>query len=616
VAELLPDGFSVLDLDGVHLSVNDAFCQMLGLTREELIGAFPRDLYWPEEELSRIEAAFADTLAGRFGHHHLTFKRASGERFPVIVSPGMVPDEHGAPTFVFATVKDLSELTAAHSALRDSEQRYRALAEVTPFGIAVHVGGILRYANRTAQRLLGAEEEDLIGRPALDFVHPDDREMVLARIVALGGPLTQASWARERFLRADGTMFYAEVAGAKTRFDNEPAVQTAFRDVTRELEEEQRQSQSNRLEAIGRLAGGVAHDFNNLLTVVMAACNFALEEESLPDHVAADLHAALHATNHGVALTRQLLAFSRQEPLGVHSVNLGEELGRIGPMLERMVGEDVDLTMHVDPDTGSIRAAPTQIERVMLNLIANARDAMPQGGSIRVQVQPAPSGTLDEGLGLPPLQNYVRIEVQDDGRGMDEATLEQVFEPFFTTRRAEGGTGLGLATVYGIVRQCGGAISVVSTVGGGTTVRLHWPRASTAAPLSVERAPPTARPVAKTVLVVEDQAPVRRVVVMALRRCGYEVIEAGGYPDAMAYLDSDMPIDLLLSDVLLLRHTGPEIAEAARRQRPDLRLLFMSGHADHSALAHARRLTDLALLAKPFSPKELEAAVGRALQGA
>ncbi len=615
IAELLPDGLSVLDPSGAHLSVNDAFCRMLGLSREELIGALPRDLYWPEEELSRIEAAFADTLVGQFGHHHLTFKRSSGERFPVVVSPGMVLDEDGAPAFFFATVKDLSELTAAHVALSDSEQRYRALAEVTPFGIVVHVGGILRYANLSAQRLLGAEEKELIGRPALDFVHPDDREMVSARIVALGGPLDQVSWARERFLRADGTVFHAEVAGTTTRFDNEPAVQTVFRDVTRELEEELRQAQSNRLEAIGRLAGGVAHDFNNLLTVIMAACSFALEDEALPDRVAADLQAALQATSRGAALTHKLLAFSRQEPLGVQSANLQEELGRIGPMLERMVGEDIELTIHVDRGVGPVRVAPTQLERVMLNLIANARDAMPHGGSIRVQARPVPPGKSSERLGLPTLQHYVRLEVQDDGRGMDEETLEQVFEPFFTTRRSEGGTGLGLATVYGIVRQCGGTISVASTVGGGTTVTLHWPQGSEGAPVSVEPESPTARPLAKTVLVVEDQAPVRRVAVMALRRCGYEVFEAEGYPDAMALLDSDISIDLLLSDVLLHRHTGPEIAEVALQRRPGLRLLFMSGHAEHSALAHAQRLTDMELLAKPFSPSELEAAVELALRG-
>jgi two-component system cell cycle sensor histidine kinase/response regulator CckA len=616
IAEALPDGLSVLGTSGVHLSVNDAFCQMLGLSREQLLGALPRDLYWPEEEVSRIEAAFANTLGGQFGHHQLTFKRASGERFPVIVSPGMVTDEHGAPAFFFATVKDMSELSVAHSALKDSEERYRALAEMSPFGIAVHVGGTLRYANLAAQRLLGAEEKDLIGRQALDFVHPDDQELVRSRIDALGGSITEAAWARERFVRVDGTVFHAEVAGTATRFDNEPAVQTVFRDISQELEAEQRQAQSNRLEAIGRLAGGVAHDFNNLLTIIMAACEFALGQDSLPDSVAADLRAALQATHHGAALTRQLLAFSRQEPMEVHSLNLEEELGRISPLLERMVGEDVSLVVRVEPETGNIRASQTQLERVILNLVANARDAMPRGGTIQVRACPAPPGTVDEGLGLPPLQPFVRFEVEDDGQGMDAATLKQAFEPFFTTRRGEGGTGLGLASVYGLVHQSGGGVSVKSVVGVGTTVTLHWPQASVGAAASAEHEPPVVVHAAKTVLVIEDQAPVRRVVVAVLRRCGYEVLEAEGYSDGMAILLSDTHIDILLSDVLLRGSTGPEIAQEARLQRPELPLLFMSGHADHDALALARRLTEQTLLAKPFTPKQLEAAVSRAWRGA
>jgi len=612
IAEALSDGLSVVDASGAHLSVNDAFCQMLGLSREQLLGALPQDLYWPEEEVSRIEAAFANTLLGQFGPYQLTFKRASGERFPVIVSPGILTDEDGAPAFFFATVRDMSELAVAHAALRDSEERYRSLAEMNPFGIMVHVGGTLRYANVAAQRLFGANEKDLIGRQVLDFVHPDDQELARSRVEALGGTLTEAAWARERFVRVDGTVFHAEVAGRATRFDNEPAVQTAFRDISQELEAEQRQAQSNRLEAVGRLAGGVAHDFNNLLTIIMAACDFALEEESLPDSVAADLRAALQASEHGAALTQQLLAFSRQEPVEIDSLNLEEELIRIIPMLERMVGEDVKLVVRVEPKTGNIRASKTQLERVILNLVANARDAMARGGTIQLRAAAAPPGTVDEGLGLPPLQPFVRFEVEDDGKGMDEATLEQIFEPFFTTRRGQGGTGLGLASVYGLVRQSGGAVSVKSAVGVGTTVTLHWPRASVGATASAEHEPPVVH-TTKTVLVIEDQDPVRRVVVSVLQRCGYEVLEAEGYLDAMAILLSDAPIDLLLSDVVLQGSTGPEIAQEARLHRPELPILFMSGHADHGALALAGRLTEQTLLAKPFTPKQLEAAVSRAL---
>jgi len=611
VGQHLPDGLSVIDPSGVHLVVNDAFCEMVGHSRDVLVGSTPEHLYWPPEELDAIHSAFEDTLAERFSHFRLTFCRANGERFPVVVSPNVVRDASGEPAFFFAIVKDISEIERADEALRESEARYRTLADSTPYGIAVHVGGIVQYVNAAATELLGASEKDLLGQPLSRFVHPDDLEMVAARVRALTDETATAPWARERFRRFDGTLFHADVAGCRVRFHEQPAVQVAFRDVTEELERERLAAETNRLEAIGRLAGGVAHDFNNLLTVVMAACSFALDHEALPGELQRDLQSATEAARHGSALTRQLLAFSRQEPAEFTTVSVQRELDRIAAVLERMVGEDVVFERVVDPDCWAIRASPTQLEQVLLNVVANARAAMPRGGHLRLEATNAPAGTVEPELRMPPTQDYVRIVIDDDGRGMDAQTRAQIFEPFFTTRRAEGGTGLGLATVYGIIVSSGGTVTVESEPGQGTRVTILWPRSAREA--DTRSAPaPTRRPGSETILVVEDQEPVRRIVVRALERDGYTVLEAEGYTDALAHLEAREDIDLLLSDIVLRDRDGPAIVDAALAKRPTLPVMFMSGYADVPSLTpeHVAR----PLLRKPFTPAALSSAI-RAMLG-
>ncbi len=606
VGELLPDGVSVVDAEGIHLAVNDPFCAMVGYSREELLGSPPL-LYWPEEEREAIQAAFEASIAGDFDHFQLVFKRANGERFPVIVSPNVVRDASGEPAFYFATVKDISAVIRAQDALEESEERYRTLADSTPYGIAVHVGGVVRYANRAALEILGATAEDVVGEPITRFIHPDDRELAAARVAALARNLESTPWARERFRRLDGTVFHADVAGARIRFEDELGVQVAFRDVSKELERERLQAQSNRLEAIGRLAGGVAHDFNNLLTVVLGACGLVLDHGGLPPDLREGLQSASEAASHGAALTRHLLAFSRQEPIELTRLQVDAELQRILPVLDRMVGEDVSLELDVSADCWAIRGDRTQLERVLLNLVTNARDAMPTGGSVRIGATNAPGSTLDESLELPESQDFVRIEVRDEGVGMDEETRAQVFEPFFTTRRGEGGSGLGLATVYGIVIQSGGAVAVDSKVGEGTTIHVLWPRASREASVSTPPQPKRAQGV-ETILLVEDQDLVRRITAHTLEREGYTVLQAEGYTDAMAWLESESAIDLLLTDVVLKDRNGPAIVADALAMRPSLPVVFMSGFADG-----AYDLGEHRFLPKPFQPAALSATVREAL---
>ncbi|MBO6940262.1 MAG: PAS domain S-box protein [Deltaproteobacteria bacterium] len=611
LGSLLPDGFSLLDSSGIHVAVNDPFCEMVGYSREELVGSAPEQLYWPDEERETIRQALARTFDGQFGHFQLVFCRKNGERFPVVVSPNVVRGDDPAATYFFATVKDLSEIAHAREAVAESEARYRALADSTPYGIAVHVNGIVRYVNAAAEAILGATAEELVGQPITRFVHPDDQPQVSARVRALSDQLPKTTWARERFQRLDGSVLHVEVAGARVRFEDQPAVQVAFRDVTENLERERAEAEANRLEAIGRLAGGVAHDFNNLLTVVLGATSFVLDHPELPADARDDLKATVQAARHGAALTSQLLAFSRQQSLEPRGLSLSAEIRRLGPFLDRMVGEDVTIELQVAPDCWDIRADPTQLERVLLNIVANARAAMPQGGRLTVTAANAPAGT--HAAPLPATQDFVRIDIADEGVGMDAATRAQVFEPFFTTRRETGGTGLGLATVHGIVGHSGGAVLLESEVGKGTTVTIFWPRETSESSRTQGPASTRRTSGAETILLVEDQALVRRMAVRALERDGYRVISTEGYTDAVAELERDQAIDLLLTDVVLQDRTGPDIATEALRLRPSLPVLFMSGYADAPGLSdHA----NCPLLQKPFSPEVLSRTVRELLDQA
>ena len=365
--------------------------------------------------------------------------------------------------------------------------------------------------------------------------------------------------------------------------------------------------QTQKLEAIGRLAGGVAHDFNNLMAVVLGSGGLLARRLPEGDPLMPLVESVLQAGERAAKLTQQLLAFGRAQPLVNERIDVNDVVQGVARILERILGESVRLTLSLQPGAGAVRADRGQLEQVVMNLVVNARDAMPAGGTVtltttREEVSDARSLELD-GIAA---GDYARIEVIDDGEGMDEATLEQLFEPFFTTKDAGKGTGLGLATVYGIVKQLGGAISVTSAVGSGSRFTIHLPRldARSIVP-GAEHLVDARMAHGETVLLVEDQAALRRVVREVLEEFGYVVIEAGDATAAMhAATGHDSPIHLLLTDVLLPNASGPELAEHVLTLRPEARVLFMSGYADDALLTRVRGASG-SFLAKPFSPDAL-----------
>ena len=375
----------------------------------------------------------------------------------------------------------------------------------------------------------------------------------------------------------------------------------------RKLEEQLRQAQ--KMEAVGRLAGGVAHDFNNLLSVVLSYTSLALEELPPGEGIREDLEQVKQAGHRAVELTRQLLAFSRQQVLQPRSMSIRDTVRGLEKMLRRLLGEDIELVFELKA-RGQVEADPGQVEQVIMNLVINARDAMPEGGTITISTTDIADG---EELATDPVTvasgPLVCLCVSDTGSGMDEATRSQVFEPFFTTKSSGKGTGLGLATVFGIVQQSGGTISVQSRQGEGseTTFRIYLPR-SVRAEAAFSAAPRfgPARGGTETILVVEDEAPLRALTATVLRRAGYDILEASDGADAVRVVaGTTRPIHLLLTDVVMPRMNGRSLADKLSAEHPTMRILFMSGYTDDAAIHQRVRTSRVAFLQKPLTPEVL-----------
>ncbi|HVO40964.1 MAG TPA: ATP-binding protein [Spirochaetia bacterium] len=382
---------------------------------------------------------------------------------------------------------------------------------------------------------------------------------------------------------------------------------------------EEQLAQARKMEAVGRLAGGIAHDFNNLIMVIRGYTE--LVEESLPDTgpARADIREVRRAVDRAADLTVQLLAFSRKQVLQPRIVNPNDIVKSMEKILPRIIGEDVEIALILEPDAGNIRADPGQIEQVIMNLAANARDAMPRGGTLSFRTE---NVAFDEApVSLHPEISpggYVLLTVSDTGMGMDGTTLERIFEPFFTTKELGKGTGLGLATVYGIIKQSGGYIFCSSEVGVGTTFQIYLPRAFQE---MTSEAGPGARGFQQrgsgTILLVEDEEALRRYVHEVLVQKGYDVIEAGSAAEALESVSSPhREIDLLLTDVVLPRMSGPELGRRLRALRPKLRILYMSGYSEELVSRHGVPEPDADLIQKPFDAASLLARVSRSLQAA
>ncbi len=495
----------------------------------------------------------------------------------------------------------------AKEALSRSQAVFRAFMDNTPaVAFIKDADGRYVYANRRWEEQFDPPRRDWAGRTDADFWPADTAALFRTsdRKVLAGG----ASGELEESARlAGGVRHFLTLKFPVEDESGRPAVGGVVLDVTepKKLEEQFRQAQ--KMEAVGRLAGGIAHDFNNLLTVINGYSDLLLMRTPDGDPCRMPLREVRQAGERAATLTHQLLAFSRRQVVEPVPLDLNAVVARAETMLGRLIGEDVRFATALDPNLPAVTADPGQVEQVLMNLVVNARDAMPDGGRLTVATRAVSVGPdlIPSESGVPEGE-YVLLSVTDTGRGMTAEVKANMFVPFFTTKELGKGTGLGLAVVHGIVTQCGGHVTAYSEVGMGTTFRVYLPPAAgTPAPASATPVPPPLRG-SETVLLVEDDPAVRRITRLALESQGYTVVEADGGPAALTRTGDELAsVHLLLTDVVMPEMGGRQLADAMRARRSGLRVLYMSGYTDDAILRHGILMQTDQFIAKPFTPLAL-----------
>jgi len=547
----------------------------------------------------------------------ITALHRDGREFPVELT--VTPIRLGARWLFGAFVRDLTEEKRAEQALHRSEASYRGLVEHAAYGIYRATGdGKFIMVNPALFTILGygSAEELLKVDIARDlYVDPEARVRILERCDQFGSAIEEVAWRRR-----DGRVITVRLNGRTVRAPDGALECFEFivDDVTEQRALEERLRQTQKMEAVGRLAGGIAHDFNNLLTAILGSVDFlrrALGPEH-PEH--AETEEIQKAAVRAADLTRQLLAFSRQQVLAPKVLELDALVTNLEKMLRRLIGEDVELRFAAKASRAAVRADPGQLEQVIVNLVVNARDAMPRGGRLtietaRVDLDAAYAwehGTVEPG-------RYVMLAVTDTGVGIDRAAQARLFEPFFTTKEFGKGTGLGLATVYGIVKQSGGYIWVYSEPGRGATFKVYLPRVELAGePVAAPQPPARALGGTETILLAEDEPAVRNLARRVLEKHGYTLLLAATGRDGVRLAEQHgSPIDLLVTDVVMPEMGGRELAQHLTTRQPSLKVLYLSGYTDDAIVHHGVLDAGVAFLQKPFKPDELVRKIREVLDG-
>ncbi len=614
LVEEAADAIIHTDSDGNFLDVNKRACELFGYTRGEFLSLPPRSLT-PPEHRQLYDAGLDDVRAGRTIRSELALIRKDGTPVWVEISAKMLADGR-----IQSVLRDETEKRAAALALRRGDEFRASVLESTNDAIfAMGLDRRFTLVNKRACEITGYPEEELIGQSPTLLYSPETAERSREQfeqavqraepIPAYEVEIIRKDSAR-RILRVSLTplMDGGEVTGI---------VGTA-EDVTERKQLEEQFLQAQKMESIGRLAGGVAHDFNNLMTAIIGYADLAVAALPEDDPLAADLREIRETADRAANLSQQLLAFSRRQMVEPRVVNLNELIVSTHRMLRRLIGEDIELVTTTSSDLGLVRIDPNQFTQVLVNLAVNARDAMPAGGTLMLRTE---NVELDErsAVGVPGSApgNYVMLMVSDTGTGMTQEVQSHLFEPFFTTKETGKGTGLGLATCYGIVKQAGGNITVTTAPGKGAAFHIYLPVAEAPSHRAADGAVSTLPPGTETILLVEDERPVRNLAVRVLRELGYAVLPAQDGEEALRIAhDTDERIDLLLTDVVMPGLGGKELARLIQKRRPSVRVLMTSGYTADEFVR--RNVTEHAIpfLPKPFSPFALAAKVREVLDHA
>ncbi|MDQ1636792.1 MAG: two-component system, cell cycle sensor histidine kinase and response regulator CckA [Pyrinomonadaceae bacterium] len=611
-----PIGFAFYTPDLVYQRINKSLAAINGLSVEQHLGKTLREVL-PEmsldlepllqqvmdkgEPILDLEITGEPQPNSTQEHHWLV------SFYPVRITGGELL---GAAVLV----SDITERKQAEVALRESEERYRLLFESNPQPMWVYDVETLAFlaVNKSAVRHYGYSREEFLSMTIADIRPAEDLPFLYESVAQSFDGLDRAGeW---RHLKRDGSIIEVEITSHALVFADRRAELILANDITERnrleaalLSSEAQLRQSQKLEAIGQLAGGVAHDFNNLLTAINGYSSLALRKLGEAHPVSPYLDEIKKAGDRAANLTRQLLAFGRKQMLQPLDLNLNDVVTDMTKMLKRLIGEDIQLVTKLNPELHRIKADPGQIEQVLVNLIVNARDAMPTGGNLTIETANA---ILDDAytskhVDVTPGQ-FIMLAVSDTGTGMDAQTRTRIFEPFFTTKEKGKGTGLGLSTVYGIVKQSGGNVLVYSEEGRGTSFKVYLPQlVDGGKQITIPVVEPVRVGGSETVLVVEDEDMVRKLSCELLQESGYRVLTASGGEEAIQIFKKHKKIDLLITDVIMPKMSGKEVAEQLKKIHPNTKVLFMSGYTDEAIVHHGIVDSHIAFIQKPFSENAL-----------
>jgi PAS domain S-box-containing protein len=602
------DGMAILNEKRVHIYANEAFARMIGFDGAKNIVGQPWRIVHAFQEMDRLEPEIRRSLAqARRWSASILLRRPDGSKLPVDLTITAMADGGTA-----CVCRDLSLRHQAEKAREEAETKYRMLVEhvnAITYIAEIGINGQWFYVSPQVESILGYTSDEwlAISHNWASLIHADDVASVMAAEEASKNGLPfQAEF---RIKRKDGReVWLNDTAVVVQGSDAHPVMEGIMVDITDRKHLETQLQQSRKMEAVGRLAGGIAHDFNNLLTIITGYTDLALSRPAIPLELRADIERIENAAARAAALVRQLLAFSRKQVLQPKTLDLNSIVINLDKLLRRLMDDNIEMTTAVSENVGKVKADPAQIEQVLMNLVVNARDAMPQGGRIVIETSniDLDSAYADGHASVKP-GRYVMLAVSDTGMGMDRDTVAHIFEPFYTTKESGRGTGLGLSTVYGIVKQSGGYIWVYSELGNGSTFKVYLPRIEDSvdevAPLPVSL---DSQRGSETILLVEDEEAVRDLIQTVLNDQGYNVIPSRDTQHALQIAETFAhEIHLLLTDVVMPGMSGRELAAHITARRRGIRVLFMSGYTDNVITSGGVLEKGITFLQKPFSPGQL-----------
>ncbi len=578
----------------------------LDLSAAGFMGRSLMEIFQAGDARSLVASAHFDALIGDTVSYELEW---GGRWYHAHAEP--LRDARGHVVGTLGLAIDITQRKRLEDSLIRAEEKFAKAFRATPDAISISTLDEGRYleVNESFQRLTGYERHEVVGRTVLDlnlWADPAEQQRITADILQLGS-VTNLEL---RFRNKEGAVRTGLLSAEAIELSGQRCLVAVMRDISEHRLLEAQLLQAQKMEAVGRLAGGVAHDFNNLLAIIIGYSDLLEDAVQAGDPARKHVQEIRRAGQRAAGLTRQLVAFSRKQVLELRVFDLNAVVIENHKMLRRLIGEDIDLVLQLDPERGVVKADAVQIEQVIMNLAVNARDAMPRGGRLTIETANVEMDALQVGhhATMQP-GSYVMLAVSDNGSGMDAATQSHIFEPFFTTKEKGKGTGLGLATVYGIVKQSGGYIWVYSEVGSGSTFKIYLPRAGGSVspePVNNLKVPAPSLRGTETVLLVEDEESVRKLAAQYLADQGYTVVQASNGLEALRLCSEyTAPIHLLVTDVVMPGMGGRDLADRLATLRPDTRVLFVSGYTGNAIVHHGVLDPGTFLLSKPFRPLEL-----------